>query len=168
MAKRQTKKPESKKAPASDSNRKRLIDDLAGKLEKIDAEGLQFLNKQADVLIYNAKVDELNRKIRQTVRPKAFAAPQSEGDVMIERTKDDFFYVEANGQRVFFNIEEMRALTRIAHGADDEATGARRLHRWFERERKDFLTDVGITSSTSEYLTRLHSVIVSTYKVKGK
>jgi hypothetical protein len=159
MAKRKATKPQS-----ADS-RTKLVEELTAKLDDIDDEGLQFLNKQADILIYNAKVDELNKKIRQTVRPKAFAGPKAD-EVSIDRTKDDFFYVEIGGDRVFFNLEEMRAMTRIAHGAEDEDVGARRLHRWFSRERKDFLTDLGIASPTDQRLKRLHQVVVSTYKVK--
>lgn len=149
----------------SDDARAKLVDELTTKLNEVDTEGLQFLNKQADILIYNAKVDELNKKIRQTVRPKAFAG-RNPDEVSIDRTKDDFFYIEVGGDRVFFNIEEMRAMTRIAHGAEDQDVGARRLHRWFTRERKDFLTDSGIASPTDQRLKRLHQIIVSTYKVK--
>jgi hypothetical protein len=145
----------------------KLVEELTRKLSDIDQDGLEFLNKQADVLIYNAKVDELNKKIRQTVRPAAFSGPKiSANEVSIERTKDDFFQIHAGGQKVFFNLEEMRALTRIAHGAEDADTGARRLHRWFLRERKDFLTDIGIDSPSSQYLKRLYEIIIQTYKVK--
>jgi hypothetical protein len=86
--------------------------------------------------------------------------------VTVERTEDDFFVIQLDDARVFFNRNEMRELTRICHKAKDEIAGARNLFKWFDRERSDLLADTGISSDRSPYLRNLYELIVNTYKVK--
>jgi hypothetical protein len=106
----------------------------------------------------NVAVEEATRRRRQAARP-AF-------DVRIEHNEDDFFIIQLDDVRVFFNRSEMRELTRIAHAAADRAGGAKRLFRWFEKERQDLLNDAGIAQAGNPYLLNLYDLIITTYKVK--
>ncbi len=96
--------------------------------------------------------------------PDAEEATPPEPPVSITRRSETSFLIKVTGTRVFFNRQEMRELTRIAHAAGDAADGARRLHRWFARERSDFLKDTGTARAGDPRLQELWSVIVSTYK----
>ncbi|MFP4567129.1 MAG: hypothetical protein ACLFNX_11565 [Spirochaetaceae bacterium] len=93
----------------------------------------------------------------------AEATPR-EPPVSITRRSETSFIITVTGTRVFFNRQEMRELTRIAHAAGDAADGAGRLHRWLARERSDFLKDTGAARAGDPRLAELWSVIVSTYK----
>ncbi|NBF41317.1 MAG: hypothetical protein GVY14_12970 [Spirochaetes bacterium] len=91
-------------------------------------------------------------------------AGRHEPPVSITRRSDTSFLISVTGTRVFFNRQEMREMTRIAHAASGAADGARRLHRWLARERSDFLKDTGAGGAGDPRLAELWSVIVSTYK----
>jgi hypothetical protein len=87
-----------------------------------------------------------------------------EPPVSVTRRSETSFIITVTGTRVFFNRQEMRDLTRIAHAAGDAADGARRLHRWLSRERSDFLKDTGAARPGDPRLQELWSVITSTYR----
>jgi hypothetical protein len=91
-------------------------------------------------------------------------ALRREPPVSIIRRSETSFLITVTGTRVFFNRQEMREMTRIAHAASDAADGARRLHRWLARERSDFLKDTGAERAGDPRLGELWSVIVSTYR----
>jgi len=154
-------------------------------LDRLDEESLRFLKRQAEIIIYTGELSEARRKAADAARtltrgrsageanqkePGAEgsaadgAAEEPQASVTITRRGETSFFVTVTGTRVFFNRDEMRSMTRIAHGADAAADGARRLHRWLARERSDFLKDTGAERPGDPRLQELWRVIVSTYK----
>ena len=160
-----------KKLPEQGETRK----ELEALLDKLDEESLQFLKQQADILIYSGELEEARKKAAQDAEtgkagsdeagaPDAEEPGPPEPPVSITRRSETSFLITVTGTRVFFNRQEMRELTRIAHAAGDAGDGARRLHRWLARERSDFLKDTGTERAGDPRLAELWSVIVSTYK----
>ena len=135
----------------------------------LDDAALELLLAQAQLLDHKGKIEKFNRQlnlaaVKAVEARKAAARPAF--DVTVERTKDDFFIIQMDQARIFFNRGELREITRICHAAANEAGGARRLYAWFARERSDLLADVGINTERSPYLANLYHVIISTYTVK--
>lgn len=155
---------------AAEGVRGEFLAELMEIAQELDEVSLGVLKQQAAMLRARSKVQDFSRTMNQAVeeatrRRKAAARPAY--DVMIERNDDDFFIIQLDTTRVFFNRAEMRELTRIAHAAAGPDAGAMRLFRWFTKERKDLLNDAGITEANNPYLLNLYQVIVTTYKVAG-
>jgi hypothetical protein len=128
------------------------------------------LLEQAQVVRYKGQIEEFNRQLNTAATKAAKArreASRPDYSVAIERNEDDFFIIQMDSARIFFNIQEMREITRICHRAKNEYAGARFLFRWFEQERGDLLVDTGINSERSPYLYELYDLIINTYKVKS-
>lgn len=151
-----------------------LRKEIADVCKLLDAEGLMFIKRQADVLLHNSRVEKLRQEAAEKAAaqgeentPPAPARPAPEAadrSVKIEQTGSVTFNIYVGKKRVFFNRDEMRAITKICHG--DDAEGGQRLFAWFKKERGDFLLDTEIGSASSPVLSELRSLIVSTYKVK--
>ena len=154
---------------AAAERREDLVSQIVEIARGLEDDGLELLLEQAKVVEYKGKIETFNRRLNVAAREAAearHAAARPDYYVAIERTPEDFFVIQMDDQRIFFNLAEMRELTRICHRAKDEKAGARNLFRWFERERSDLLADASISSARSPYLQGLYETIVSTYKVK--
>lgn len=168
MAKK-AKKAETLPAPVSTPEREAVINEVVEIARRLADDGLELLLEQAKVVEYKGKIEAFNSRLNIAAHEAVEArrnAGRPEYAVQIDRTEDDFFLIQMDDVRVFFNLEEMRALTRTCHRAKDRAAGARMLFRWFEEERSDLLADTGINSNRSPYLGALYDLILSTYKVK--
>jgi hypothetical protein len=148
----------------------KLIKELGRLAKEIDEEGLLFLIKQANVLIYNQNVKALNKKMsvqedRKAKKPPKEEKPSYEVEI-VEKSNGEHFYIVVSGSRVFFTRNEMRSLVKICHASEDEFDAARRLYSWFSRERKDLLIDGQISVNTHPSLKSIYRNLVSTYKVK--
>ncbi|MFP4232396.1 MAG: hypothetical protein ACLFRR_11175 [Spirochaetaceae bacterium] len=161
--------------PEESSGTESLKSEIAALLDKLDEESLRFLKQQAEVLLYSGELAAARKKAAEAAHNRKTdeaegteqdegAAEPSKPPVSITRRGDTSFFITVTGTRGFFNRQEMREMTRIAHRAGDAPEGARRLHRWLERERTDFLKDTGIDRPGDPRLGELWSVIVSTYK----
>jgi len=153
--------------------KEKLLKELGGLIKQIDMEGLLFLIKQANILIYNQNVEELNRKMssleaQKIKKPQEQKKPGDEaGEVEIEeKPEGENFTIAVQGSRLFFTREEMRSMVKICHASEDEFDAARRLYNWFSRERKDVLIDGRITANTHPSLKSVYRKLISTYKVK--
>jgi hypothetical protein len=155
-------------AVRSDNPRDQIIAEVVEIARELDDEGLDLLLNQAKVVRYKGQVEEFNRQLNTAAAKAADRRREAntpEYHVAVERN-DDYFIIQMDDQRVFFNLQEMREITAISHKAKDPAAGARLLFRWFEQERSDLLADAGINSARNPYLFELYEIIVSTYKVK--
>jgi len=166
------KKPVAAKAPAKARSKAQadMIREIFEIAERVDESGLVLLLNAARAVETKGKIETFNRELN-AVALKA-ASKRREASVPayrvdIERTKDDFFIIVLDQARVFFNRQEMREITRLCHAARSPEDGARRMFRWFEKERSDLLVDAGINSERNPYLTDLYALIIETYKVKG-
>lgn len=158
----------------SESDKKAtLVERLEGLLPDLDEEGLAFLIRQATVLKHNAEVDALERDLADlegTPEPKQpgdGGTPPKPRAVEIEQTGTDSFVIQVGKTRVFFTRDELRALAKIAHAAEDRKTGMQRLHRWLKKERLDFLNDTGLGKGSDPALGRLFDLLLSRYRPKS-
>ena len=159
----------------SSSQRDRLEKELKKALKQIDEEGLIFLLKQANVLLHNKKVEELNREIveyeskkkKGRTENKKIAKAESSAAVAIESSANGkSFIIILGGVRKIFSLEEMRALVKICHASGTQTESSERLYRWISRNRTDVLSDVKLTPSRDKSLVTLYKLIVKTYKVR--
>jgi hypothetical protein len=168
-----SKDAEDREGTHEDRDENALRQTLQDLIRDVDREGLDFLIRQARVLIHNRKVEEYNRKLgeaeieitekRVKKTPLKLFSPEVE---IVERGEGKHFFIVVNQFRIYFTLQEMRQLVRISHAADDERDGANRLYSWFKRERSDFLVDGGIASARHPSLLDLYNKLVRTYKPK--
>lgn len=165
-------------ATSAPSQNPALVDEIHEIITRLDDNGLETLLDAARAVETKRKIENFNRELnvaaeKASKRRRELSAPEYR--VSIERTEDDFFIIQLDDVRVFFNRQEMREITAICHkaAASGEANSrgapqaaARRLFKWFEKERSDLLVDAGINSERNPYLIDLYQVVVSTYKVK--
>jgi hypothetical protein len=164
---------ESSKKKSGKTARDELVKELTDMIKDIDEEGLLFLVEQANVLLYNMRVEKINKKIARFSGEKKQKGKASGGGrvdtaaVDIEESADgEFFYIIVNRHRIFFTREEMKSLVRVCHAAEDAAVGARRMYNWLARNRQDFLIDGDIGGAGSRSLAELYDRIIHSYKIK--
>ena len=150
--------------------RQELLKELRGLIREIESEGLLFLIKQANTLIYNQRVDRLNREtdLKRREQPEKREQPAVEqGEIRIERGAfGRSFILDIRSMRKTFAEPEMLGMVKAARAASDEGDGAARIYRWLKRNRDDVLLDTGITGPREQILTELWSVLGSTFAVR--
>lgn len=144
-----------KKDSGGEDPRKELLKELRSLIKDIPEEGLLFLIKQANTILYNMRVDELNRakeKLNSRTPGKKQKSSESSGkldisspDISIERSSfGRSFVLVINGSRKIMSESEITKIVRIAYNAEDEEEGAERLFTWFKRNRDDVLLDADL------------------------
>ncbi len=146
-----------KKAGAESEQKAALLKELRSLIKEIDEEGLRFLVKQANVLIYNAKVDELNAKRAASTAGKRKRKGEKDGssDAASDTSADSAvffepgkhsggFLMDIDGNRFVMDQEEVMSLVRIAQRAPSKIEAQRRLYRWIDSHRDDILLDVDL------------------------
>ncbi len=177
--KQKTSRPKAKEK----THKQILTKELTALFKQMDEKGLEFLKHQAEVLLHNARIEEVRKKaaLEAAALQDRDSKPQhatagnhaamgtaltGTGEVRIERLDTNFFNIYVGKSRVFFNRDELRSLAKICHASGSISEATTRLYRWFERERKDFLNDTGIERSGAPALSALYNIIVKTYQVK--
>lgn len=158
------------KKQAEQSNKKDLTKQLTGLLKDIDEDGILFLIKQAQVLLYNKKVDEHNTKIKKGGKITVKKPPFSDKDSMEIKEADDgssFIFV-INRARKIFTLQEMRLIVNMCQISRDEKEASRRLFTWFKNNRGDVLNDIGIESAADSSFSTIYNHIIKRYKVKDR
>ncbi len=166
--KEKTKTGRNKKS-AGKSNKKNLIKELNNLIKETNEEEILFLIRQAQVFIYNKKVDERNAEIKKGVKIKIDKPPYSDKKSMEIKEADDgssFIFV-INRARKFFTLQEMKIIVNICSNSSDGKEASRRLYTWFKNNRGDVLNDIGIEVSTDPALATIYNYISGRYKVKG-
>lgn len=149
----------------------RLRAEIAAALEGIDEEGLVFLLDQANTLLHNARVEELERKRKargveegEEAGPAAARAPA----VAVEESKDrKAFFVTLGNQRKVLSLAEMQQVVRICHDAPSPEEAATRVYTVFSRERRDILADAGIASARHPLLAALVAAVKARYRPRA-
>jgi hypothetical protein len=165
------------KAKNKDPARARLEKELRGAIQEIDDEGLLFLLRQAQTLIYNARVDRINKEEEKLKGDagKPGKAPPGKGPrvafpgVSIQESE--------GGKTIFLTIgkarkvlapEEMRQIVRICYAAETKSEALRQLFTVLARERKDILSDALIGNPDNPLLVALFDTVRDTYKLKER
>jgi hypothetical protein len=130
--------------------RSALTAELTALLPDIDEEGLAFLINQATTLIYNSKVEELNRSRERAEKLSGSSGRAAKKDsapsVTITRSgRKGGFFLEIDRVRSILDEDELMDLVRIAHAAEDERDGAQRLFRRIEKDRDEIILDSGLS-----------------------
>jgi hypothetical protein len=131
-----------------------LLKELRSLIKEVDEEGLRFLVRQAHTMLYNMKVDELNRSREAQLREEG---PRESGtrtdrrrkgegpEVYFEKGRRSGGYILViDGVRSIMDEAEVLALVRIAQAAASAAEASGRLHGWFEAHRDDILMEVDL------------------------
>lgn len=161
------------KDPHSDEKIK-LLSELSALTADINENGLKFLIRQAEVLQYNMKVEQVNAEIQKlTVEkkkaPKIATDKNKEKSLMdiIESDSGGSFIFVINKTRKFFTLDEMKKVVKICRSANDQKEAAAGLYSWFMNNRGDVLYDVGINNSNDPALVVIYNHIINNYTVKG-
>lgn len=149
----------SKKKP---SRKEQLLEEMNKLLPQIDEEGLSFLIQQATTLIYNQKVDELNRSrevASRSAEPESDEDSESEAavdstqkkrgdrptEVFFEAGKNrSTYFMDVKGKRAILDQSELMRMVKIAQSAENKRTAQERVYRWLKNNRDDVLFDCGI------------------------
>lgn len=149
----------------ADAGRAKLLSELRTAEEELDEQGLLFLLRQAQVLIYNAHVDRINETAEKAPR----AAPvESEGVRIEESPEGKAIFLVIGRTRKILTPEEMRRLVRICYAAETRSEALQRLFTVLVKERKDILADAFIGSPDNPLLARLFTTIRETYKLEDR
>jgi hypothetical protein len=162
-------------APAG-PQRLRLKAMLAEAIEQIDEEGLLFLLRQANVLIHNQKVDEVNRELAELPAkpgrasssgraagrgPQAVVAVDDSGD------RSAVFLTLGNVRKVL-SREELKRLVRICYTAESKSDALLQLYTVLVRERSDILKDSGIRSAANPLVEGLFYALRRKYHLEDR
>ncbi len=134
----------------SDDPRKELLKELRSLIKDIPEEGLLFLIKQANTILYNMRVEELNKAREKLTKEESTSLKK--GTTQKIKPKDDSVSIERSsfgrsfiliiaGNRKIMGEDELTKVVRIVFKAEDPEEGAERLFTWFKRNRDDVLLD---------------------------
>ncbi|MBN2547191.1 MAG: hypothetical protein JXB50_15420 [Spirochaetes bacterium] len=159
-----------KKVKENSGERVKLQNELKKLIKNIDEEGLIFLIKQANVILYNMQVDKINNMQLQNQKsgknkPKANAYDPIE---IITGENNSNFIIRIDTTRKFFSVEDFRSMVKICQLDVNEKEKGARLFRWLMNERKDFLIDNNIRDGNNPNLKNLIEMIKSRYKIASK
>jgi hypothetical protein len=141
------------KHSTKDDSQEPLIEELMTLAREVDVDGLKFLIEQANVLIYNQKVEELNMAakrvsdVRESSGQQKDAPHKDESSPGVHVEKGAFgqsYILVVGAERKIMDEDEIYRLVTIAHDTDDEEEGAVRLYRWLERNRDDIIVNCGM------------------------
>ncbi len=123
---------------------KDLLKELRALIKDIPEDGLLFLIKQAQTILYNMKVDELN-SVQERMDNSKSSVPSDTSDttqVAIERSSFGRSFILVIGScRKVLSETEITKIVRIAWNASNSADGAARLFAWFNKNRDDIILD---------------------------
>jgi hypothetical protein len=148
-----------------DREREALARELRGLIPLLDAEGLSFLIEQAQVHLYNTRVEELRRTLS---RAKPGTPKQNPAGIFrIEGTESGgSYYLIYNHEWIMFSREEMIRITSIVSAGGTGLEIRDRLFTWFERERRDVLASIPMADKFDDKLKNLAALIKKTFRVR--
>lgn len=168
------KKTSAKKPVRALSARDKLEGELVGMIPEIDAEGLLFLVRQANVLLHNKRVDELNAEMQKLNAGKRQAQKKAgttarvgqnvqEITVEVQQSSDaKTYYLIIDGQKHFFTTEEMTAVVKLCFKPERKSDALRFLFEYLDNERKEVLMDHGVSARNHPFFEALF------YEVRAK
>jgi hypothetical protein len=148
-----------------------MLSEAAG---QIDEKGLLFLLQQANVLIHNQKVDEVNRELAALSAVPGRAPARASG----RRTQAAVSIDDSGGRSATFltigaarkvlNLAELKQLVRICYAAESKTDALRQLYTVLARERSDILADAGIGSPANPLLEGLFYALRRKYRLEDR
>lgn len=167
VKKEDVKKENIKKAGGSEKTK--LQNELKELIKKVDEEGLIFLIKQANVIVYNMQVDKVNNmQTQKGGKNKAKNKSTYDSIEIIAGENNSNFIIRIDTTRKFFTVEDFRSMVKICQLDVSEIEKGPRLFRWLMNERKDFLIDNNIRDGNDPNLIKLIEMIKGRYKTASK
>lgn len=152
---------------AKPSARERLADELVRLIPEIDAEGLLFLVRQANVLLHNKRVDELNAEMEKLNEDKLEAHKKAgttarvgqtvrEITVEIQRSADGkTYYMIIDSRKHFLTASEMAAVVKLCVKPERKSDALRFVYQYMRNERDEILMDHGVNSAKHPFFEAL-------------
>jgi len=153
------------------SEKTKLQNELKNLIKKVDEEGLIFLIKQENVILYNTQVDKVNNMQMQAQKSgKNKTKNKSVYDPIeiIAGENNSNFIIRIDTTRKFFTVEDFRSMVKICQLDVSDIEKGPRLFRWLMNERKDFLIDNNIRDGNNSNLIKLIEMIKGRYKTASK
>ncbi|MDA3941654.1 MAG: hypothetical protein PF693_20485 [Spirochaetia bacterium] len=152
--------------------KEQLLKELRKLIKDVPEEGLIFLTEQANKLVYNKRVEEMNalqakiNKKSARVSKKTKPEPVQKCSISVERGSFNRSFILIIGKtRKTITEEEMVKLVRICHIAKNAAEGSSRLYNRLKHERDDILLDVGIGSKEDKCLTEIYKYLKANFSM---
>lgn len=165
-------------AGATSPQRVRLKTMLAEAIEQVDEEGLLFLLRQANVLIHNQKVDEVNRELAELTQTTgragggeaaAASARRAVANVAVESSTDrSATFLTLGNVRKVLSLDELKRLVRICYAAESKTDAQQQLYTVLARERSDILKDAGIRSAASPLVEGLFHALRQKFRLEDR
>ena len=150
-----------------------LLKELRKLIKDIPEEGLIFLIEQANKLVYNKRVEELNAlqaKINKKGASKSKTSkkqPVQAGGVSVERGSFNRGFILILGNtRKTVTEDEMVKLVRICHKAVNAEDASSRLYNRLKHERDDILLDAGIKSKNDKFLSEMSEYLKANFSME--
>jgi hypothetical protein len=146
-----------------------MLSEAAG---QIDEKGLLFLLQQANVLIHNQKVDEVNRELAEL--PSGGTSARASGRragavVSIDDSGDrSAIFLTLGKARKVLNLAELKQLVRICYAAETKTDALRQLYTVLARERSDILVDAGIGNASNPLVEGLFYALRRKYRLEDR
>ncbi len=151
---------------------------LAGKLRnelielvpQIDEEGLVFLLQQANTIIHNQRVVELNRDLEKISSKKNAVNSSSSSkkntgenigfEIEIDRSKNGkTYYFTVNGRKHFMDVAETKKIVELCYRPPTKSKALKFLYQYFLNERDEVLSEHKIKSEKSPFFEALFNSV---------
>jgi hypothetical protein len=152
----------------------RLASMLSEAAGQIDEKGLLFLLQQANVLIHNQNVDEVNRELAELPSLPGRASARGAGRrtgamVAIDEPGDrSAIFLTLGSVRKVLNLQELKRLVRICYAAETKTDALRQLYTVLARERSDILKDAGIGNPANPLVEGLFHALRRKYRLEDR
>jgi len=151
-----------------DEVRAKLLASLLDQSLSLSQDSLGTLVREAQVLGHaeqtrreRSQLQEAQEAVARQEPPPGQNAP---GEVDIEQLDATSFAIQVGAARVFFTRDELRELARHCWATGDVSEGCKRIYRWLEQERRDFLMDTVVDRPLHPALARIYRIIRSRYR----
>ena len=150
-----------------------MLKELRKLIKDIPEEGLIFLIEQANKLVYNKRVEDLNvlqAKInkKSSNKPKTTTKqPVQRCTISVERGSFNRSFILIIGTtRKTVTEDEMVKLVRICHIAENADDASARLYNRLKHERDDILLDAGIGSKNDKCLAEIYKYLKANFSME--
>lgn len=151
-------------------------DELKAMLPQLSPDEITWLITQARTMIYNHKVEEVNKAGQDLVETRKRKKSSSSGKTSKKvRTPDPIsieptgngrsFVLIMGGKRLFLSLKELKDLVKLTQVTDDASNASRRIYAWMERERMDMVNDAAVSGPGDARLAVVFDILREKFTV---
>lgn len=149
-----------------------LLKELRKLIKDVPEEGLIFLIEQANKLVYNKRVEEINaiqlKLGKKSSKKSGVTKKQAVEKCTISIERGSFnrsFILIIGNTRKTVSEKEMVKLVRICHTAKNAEEASTRLYNRLKHERDDILLDAGIEKKDDKCLTEIYKYLKANFSM---